>query len=1127
MRERLHSHLKLLSLVVFCLQFSLSHALGQEHENAPIHPLPDLKEHVALLLSQREKFPKLIRGILTEESDTVEILKRQQKLLQQLSKNPHYQELAKKRSPLLDILITVSKEQGRVGDQRSSSLQGWINSLWELLEQNKFIHEKGAKQAAGKILREIRSLLLEKPYRAVVPEHFVAMLTEGLNEGKGISRKELFRGKGDGGINMPLLKQSLPEDPRDFGFKPKELGLLEGARKGEYLQALEDVVKSTERLDLLLSAYVMASEVEADQTLGEYLRRIKAGEIDFTINSTMQKRVVKELAHKDKLLEKSLRHRLKLLSKQIHRYGNRTKKGPPATTVNQLRLQEVPPELGIFRGCLGGDCSTSLGFAYPNDPLERIFFILNKRGEEVGYLQGMMGKLTTGEQVFFVNTIAGAKISEGMVEAIFLALLKAKEHLAVSDVVILGEQNYSSSLNYRAIRKAYEKYKGNIVKMAFDSQHQEVRTVIDGAVGSSYDYDRLKKLKQVHRIKRGDNTLNVEIDVSSGEGFPEGKSYSSMEKKGAFFLLIENPVLAEKLGISSSKQGNIKHHVVNGDELSIEDYEKNLQAALSRYSISFDEVLEVIRPYYLLGRLNARDAFTESIEQTVEIIEKHIKLVDLSKEIKDIFQKNYDLLIGNKSFLLSTKTSSIKDLLLFTAIEKDDLKGMDILIRHGADPNISNKYGDTSLHWAAEKGNLEAMKLLLGAGADLNIANNNGDTPLHWAAGNNKTEAMKLLLEIGANLNIANNNGDTPLLWAARHGNIEAIKLLAGAGADLNIANSDGDTPLLGAAKFGRLEAMKLLAGAGVNLNIANKYGDTPLLGAAKNGNLEAMKLLAGAGADLNIADNIGDTPLLWAAKFGRLEAMKLLAGAGANLNIANNIGDTPLLWAAGNNKTEAMKLLIEAGANPNITTNSNGNTPLHSTAKHGNTEAMKLLTGAGANLNIANKYGCTPLHWAAGNNKTEAMKLLLAIGADLNIANNNGDTPLHWAIVNGNTEAMKLLLAIGADLNIANNNGDTPLLWAAGNNNTAAMKLLIEARANPNITTNSNGNTPLHLTARHGNLEAMKLLAGAGADLNIANSDGDTPLQRAESNGDTKVVAFLKEITLKEISGCREILKS
>ena len=114
MRERLHSHFKLLLFVVFCLQFSLCHALGGEHDSAPIHPPLDLKEHVALLLSQREKFPKLIREILTDENNTGEILKRQQKLLQQLSKNPHYQELAKKRSPLLDILITVSKGQGRV-----------------------------------------------------------------------------------------------------------------------------------------------------------------------------------------------------------------------------------------------------------------------------------------------------------------------------------------------------------------------------------------------------------------------------------------------------------------------------------------------------------------------------------------------------------------------------------------------------------------------------------------------------------------------------------------------------------------------------------------------------------------------------------------------------------------------------------------------------------------------------------------------------------------------------------------------------------------------------------------------------------------------------------------------------
>ena len=923
------------------------------------------------------------------------------------------------------------------------------------------------------------------------PSILSAMLTEGLNEGKGFSRKELFRGKGDGGINMPLLKQSLPEDPRDFGFKPEELGLLEGARKGEYLLALEDVVKSTERLDLLLSAYVMASEVEAGQTLGEYLSRIKAGEIDFTINSTMQKRVVKELARKDKLLEKSLRHRLKLLSKQIHRYGNRTKE-PPATTVNQLRLQEVPPELGIFRGCLGGDCSTSSGFAYPNDPLERIFFILNKRGEEVGYLQGMMGKLTTGEQVFFVNTIAGAKISEGMVEAIFLALLKAKEHFAVSDVVILGEQNYSASLNYDAIRGAYEKYKGDIVEMAFDSQHQEVRTIIDGAIGSSYDYDRLKNLTQGHRIKRGDNTLNVEVDVSSEEIFLEEKSHSSIRKQGEFFLLVESPALAKSLGINSLTQKSIKHHVVNGDGLSIEGYEKNLQAALSRYSVSFNEMIEIIKPYYLLGRLNARDAFTESIEQTVEVIQKHIKLVDLSNQIKDIFQKNYDLLIGNKSFLLNTATNSIKGLLLFTAIEKYDLKGMDILIGHGANPNIADNDGDTPLHVAAIYGRPEAIKLLLGAGADINITNNNGETSLLWAAGNNKTEAMKLLIEAGANLNIANNNGETPLHLATRNSETEAMKLLAGAGANLNITNIDGNTPLLLAAIHDRLEVMKLLMGAGANLNIADNNGNTPLHLAAINGRPEAMKFLAEAGANLNIANNSGNTPLHVTAINGRPEVMKLLMAMGVDLNIANKYS----------------------------------NAPLHLAAMYGRPEAMKFLAEAGANLNIADNNGDTPLHLAAINSRAEAMKLLLEMGADPNIPNNNGALPLHLAAIHGRLEAMKLLLEMGADPNITDSNGNTPFHLAAINGRPEAMKLLMEIGADPNIS-NNNGETPLHLAAINNRLEEARFLVQYGADVNATDKYGNTPFQRAESNGDTKVVAFLKVITLKEISGCRELLKS
>ena len=43
-----------------------------------------------------------------------------------------------------------------------------------------------------------------------------------------------------------------------------------------------------------------------------------------------------------------------------------------------------------------------------------------------------------------------------------------------------------------------------------------------------------------------------------------------------------------------------------------------------------------------------------------------------------------------------------------------------LLLGRGADPNLSNSYGFTPLHWAGRHGNINVMKLLLDKGANPN-----------------------------------------------------------------------------------------------------------------------------------------------------------------------------------------------------------------------------------------------------------------------------------------------------------------------------------------------------------------------------------------------------------------------
>lgn len=74
-------------------------------------------------------------------------------------------------------------------------------------------------------------------------------------------------------------------------------------------------------------------------------------------------------------------------------------------------------------------------------------------------------------------------------------------------------------------------------------------------------------------------------------------------------------------------------------------------------------------------------------------------------------------------------------------------KIVELLLKHGADPNISEQGGHTPLHIAAQNGDQQTIRALLYGGADMALRNDDGHTPLDLALEADHPQAARLLQE--------------------------------------------------------------------------------------------------------------------------------------------------------------------------------------------------------------------------------------------------------------------------------------------------------------------------------------------------------------------------------------------
>ncbi|KAI5202583.1 hypothetical protein E4T39_04622 [Aureobasidium subglaciale] len=444
-----------------------------------------------------------------------------------------------------------------------------------------------------------------------------------------------------------------------------------------------------------------------------------------------------------------------------------------------------------------------------------------------------------------------------------------------------------------------------------------------------------------------------------------------------------------------------------------------------------------------------------------------------------------------------------------------------LLSHDGVEINGRSMSGGTALIAACRAGNLKTCRQLLKAGADVNLQDSEGDTSLIAAAISDKPEIVEILLKKHTvSPDTHGRRGRTALLAVVERGGksaMKTLKLLIQAKADLNARDDAGDTALHKASRAGSFDMVKLLVDKKATIDVPNVLQETALDHALTGNKVDIIHYLLDHGATCQ-PDASGNTELHEAITGGCDESIiKLLISKGVDVNAKDDEERNLLLTrkAALHRAAEAaqhatLKVLLEANADITAEDFYFRRTPFHKAILNEcDPEIIELFISRGADVNGRDNEGYSALHLAARNSEYEIMRLLLDADADYNALDSNLRTPLHEAIsFYCDIGVVELIVNRGANVNLMSPRDSVVPVWivltleavlhhAVERGGLAIVQLLVDAGARVAADTSS-GESLLHLAVRGCSFEVLQHLLSNDADdlkLEAKNDLGMTAL--------------------------------
>ncbi|VUC34382.1 unnamed protein product [Clonostachys rosea] len=249
---------------------------------------------------------------------------------------------------------------------------------------------------------------------------------------------------------------------------------------------------------------------------------------------------------------------------------------------------------------------------------------------------------------------------------------------------------------------------------------------------------------------------------------------------------------------------------------------------------------------------------------------------------------------------------------LAKALEKGDLCTASLLCQFKADPDFTDKDGETPLIKACSDNDVRLAVFLLEHGANPNHKDQQGYSPLHHAIFGGSQQMVQLLTPriSRQQLNMRDKSGNPPIVLATLKKQKSIVQNLLCNGASCDVPGIAGLTALQLATEANLHDILDLMLICTTDINCTDRDGCTALHHAALNGDSTTIFKLVRGGANLNARDGKGSTPLILATESGNAEAVEALLGNGADADIQDNEGFTAANLAYHQQNTELMHLL-------------------------------------------------------------------------------------------------------------------------------------------------------------------------------------------------------------------------